>query len=706
MAESSEPHQPSTRPPAGRSVTEPSTNYARTPEREPSYTRLVYLDGTVEDIRHENAPPVLQKLAKWAAYPSFGQRAGATRFIPGKTPLAEEILANWTLEEPPKYPHSVPRFMEAVRQRGDDIGMFIDLSNHDCLYAQDLPVHVEYRHIELVAKVYPSAKAIDLVIHTANEFWSRKPDMAVAIHCAYGFNRTGFVVCCYLIQHGGMAIEDAVAAFAAARPPGIKHMDFVLELYNRYAPDRVPAALAQCVAAEEVAAKEEQDTAPADDADVAAAAAGATPGAGDWAGTGGRGPLVGEARVSCGEGPSFAAPAAAAREQCSSAIGACSSSTCGSASGALAPAKASGGLAAAAAAAHGCSGGDMGTTIPFPEALRAAAPASGYPLPNGDTAGTNSITDGAIPSGSHAVPSSKRTVPHGNQAAAAGSTRPGSSVAFTQTSSSSDPAKAMQSAFAPLAIRCSPATCRSDSGAAGSRGGDGPGDLPGVAGDQVIPEYESGEYSRVSTLLEATTPRLNPQTSKTLARALTEDFLSSSPPHQCRLSAFTRRSLSQALSRHADRTGLTDTGHSASPLPTRVPHLGRSTSALPVLGVAAAADGRMGSVGAAMQIPRGQPVCSGEQMEAVHGNLGPNAALPLGHQHQQQGGLMQQQQRLPSQHTASLLSNDSLGEGLAWELLRCLRPSLDHPGSPPLPATSPSAATAAVAASEQGQVQD
>jgi hypothetical protein len=36
-------------------------------------------------------------------------------------------------------------------------------------------------------------------------------------HCTYGFNRTGFTVCCYLVQHLRMCVEDALAAFAEVR---------------------------------------------------------------------------------------------------------------------------------------------------------------------------------------------------------------------------------------------------------------------------------------------------------------------------------------------------------------------------------------------------------------------------------------------------------------------------------------------------------
>lgn len=67
---------------------------------------------------------------------------------------------------------------------------------------------------------------------------NRKPkdlmDFEIALHCHYGFNRTGFVICCYLIEKLGYSVEAAIKAFQEARPPGIKHSHFKDELFLRY----------------------------------------------------------------------------------------------------------------------------------------------------------------------------------------------------------------------------------------------------------------------------------------------------------------------------------------------------------------------------------------------------------------------------------------------------------------------------------------
>ena len=57
---------------------------------------------------------------------------------------------------------------------------------------------------------------------------------SIGVHCHYGFNRTGFFICSYLIEREHFSVQAAVDEFAANRPPGIKHPHFLDELFVRY----------------------------------------------------------------------------------------------------------------------------------------------------------------------------------------------------------------------------------------------------------------------------------------------------------------------------------------------------------------------------------------------------------------------------------------------------------------------------------------
>ncbi|KAK9909851.1 hypothetical protein WJX75_008397 [Coccomyxa subellipsoidea] len=160
--------------------------------------------------------------------------------------MSSEIIQNWSLDEPPQHALTIQSLLKEQEERGRTIGLIIDLSNHETLYAEDLQAveGIQYAHIPLVAKAFPPAHAINQVIKTAKTYWKEHPKKYIGIHCAYGFNRTGFVVCAYLIQVCSFSVQEALACFGAARPPGVKHEKFVVELSRRYGTrlPSVPAA--------------------------------------------------------------------------------------------------------------------------------------------------------------------------------------------------------------------------------------------------------------------------------------------------------------------------------------------------------------------------------------------------------------------------------------------------------------------------------
>ena len=194
-------------------------------------------------VTDTNVPTVLSKLQKWGDYDSYGEPVGPSRFIPMKTPLSPKLLADFGVkDEKEKVPHvhTLPDFLAAQKERGRDVGLVIDLSNHDCLYSDGiLETGVRRVHVRNVAKSVPGVDAVAEVIATARAFFlePKNAEKYVAIHCAYGFNRTGFVLCCYLVEKCGLSAAQALAAFAEARKPGVKHERFREALRRRYPSD-------------------------------------------------------------------------------------------------------------------------------------------------------------------------------------------------------------------------------------------------------------------------------------------------------------------------------------------------------------------------------------------------------------------------------------------------------------------------------------
>ena len=90
-----------------------------------------------------------QKLEKWAALEAVGGPVAPTSFIPCKTPLSAEILANWSLPQPAEHPLTVASLLEGQAAAGRRVGMILDLSNHATLYRQDLTDGLGYEHVQV-----------------------------------------------------------------------------------------------------------------------------------------------------------------------------------------------------------------------------------------------------------------------------------------------------------------------------------------------------------------------------------------------------------------------------------------------------------------------------------------------------------------------------------------------------------------------------
>ncbi len=62
------------------------------------------------------------------------------------------MLDGWKLETAPEHPWTVQQLLAGQAWAGRTVGMILDLSNHETLYADEIPTVLEYRHVQLVAK--------------------------------------------------------------------------------------------------------------------------------------------------------------------------------------------------------------------------------------------------------------------------------------------------------------------------------------------------------------------------------------------------------------------------------------------------------------------------------------------------------------------------------------------------------------------------
>ncbi|GES76744.1 alpha/beta hydrolase protein [Rhizophagus clarus] len=166
-------------------------------------------------------PPEMWNFQKWKRTPIISERTvDSTKF------RAMKVMRQNDEEHCPK----------SFIARHPDIGFIIDITKDPPPYrTSDFDnSHITYIKLSTVSKIPPSRDDIRRFIQVAKEAWDKKPDKQIAVHCHYGFNRTGFMICCYLIEELHCSVAEALRWFAETRPAGIKHRHFRDELYLRY----------------------------------------------------------------------------------------------------------------------------------------------------------------------------------------------------------------------------------------------------------------------------------------------------------------------------------------------------------------------------------------------------------------------------------------------------------------------------------------
>lgn len=181
----------------------------------------------------------VKNLAKWQAVK------------PVSEPIDGIFRAMKTLREVDEI-HSPEVF---VKEWGSQITDIVDISHESPVYDprglekggiryHKFPTVCAYKQCSLiithseflqVSKIPPTesevASFIALIDRIREE--QKKPGY-IAVHCHYGFNRTGFFIVCYLKERCGYTLPAAISEFAEKRPRGIKHAHFLDTLFVRY----------------------------------------------------------------------------------------------------------------------------------------------------------------------------------------------------------------------------------------------------------------------------------------------------------------------------------------------------------------------------------------------------------------------------------------------------------------------------------------
>ncbi|XP_051496718.1 RNA/RNP complex-1-interacting phosphatase [Apus apus] len=169
---------------------------------------------------------------RWTEYVPLGRRVPGTRFIAFKVPLKKSFEKNLHPEE-----RFSPRdLIKKIREQKEELGLIIDLTYTTRYYGpEELPDTLCYSKILTMGREVPSSQTFSQFKCVVKKFLrdNKDNDKLIGVHCTHGLNRTGYLVCRYLIDVEGMEPNTAIELFNRARGHPIERTNYIQDLQMR-----------------------------------------------------------------------------------------------------------------------------------------------------------------------------------------------------------------------------------------------------------------------------------------------------------------------------------------------------------------------------------------------------------------------------------------------------------------------------------------
>ncbi|XP_021352294.1 RNA/RNP complex-1-interacting phosphatase-like isoform X1 [Mizuhopecten yessoensis] len=169
---------------------------------------------------------------RWLDYSNCGKVIPGTNIVCFKVPLKHGLLRLVPAEKwfTPK------QLIDHVEKEQKKLKLVIDLTFTKKYYFTDdfTKNGVEYLKIFTEGHVIPSDDVVHRFFDAVETTKAESDDAAViGVHCTHGVNRTGYVVCRYMIERLAFKPEEAIQVFNAARGHDLERENYLANLHTK-----------------------------------------------------------------------------------------------------------------------------------------------------------------------------------------------------------------------------------------------------------------------------------------------------------------------------------------------------------------------------------------------------------------------------------------------------------------------------------------
>ncbi|KAL7377275.1 hypothetical protein ABVT39_025006 [Epinephelus coioides] len=166
---------------------------------------------------------------RWLDYKAVGKRLHGTRFIAFKVPLKQSL----NRQLPCSDAFGPWELLDALNKENQELGLIIDLTFTTRYYKlEDVPDSLLFVKIFTAGHEVPSDDTILSFKRAVRRFLrdNAENDKLIGVHCTHGLNRTGYLICRYLIDVDGMDPKEAVELFNSSRGHAVERQNYLDDL--------------------------------------------------------------------------------------------------------------------------------------------------------------------------------------------------------------------------------------------------------------------------------------------------------------------------------------------------------------------------------------------------------------------------------------------------------------------------------------------
>ena len=153
----------------------------------------------------------------WNKYSNVGDVISGTRFIAFKVPLSQD--PTWNLA--------------TLKRNVPDLTDIIDLTDTEKYYRSADCLAEDWTHTKIRASGGGQVPSQSVVEKFYTAVADAREGGLIGVHCTHGLNRTGYLICRFLIEKEGWDPERAIAAFNLARGHNLERENYLEHLRSK-----------------------------------------------------------------------------------------------------------------------------------------------------------------------------------------------------------------------------------------------------------------------------------------------------------------------------------------------------------------------------------------------------------------------------------------------------------------------------------------